>query len=143
MNPYRWAEFVGFLKHFGDLPDPHKWRFAVQLMRMGQLPPVDTLRRAERLPGFHLQPGAAVQAVALRDGQVVLDTTAGRFDADSLIVGTGFVTDLALRPELTEVSPAIARWRSLRAAHGRAHETSRATPNWVALRVHERVQRLT
>src|SRR5262249_2124795 len=30
VNPYRWAEFVGFLRHFGDLPDADKWRFILQ-----------------------------------------------------------------------------------------------------------------
>ena len=45
VNPYRWAEFVGFLKHFGDLPDAQKWRFVSQIMRMGQLPPRDTFQR--------------------------------------------------------------------------------------------------
>lgn len=110
VNPYRWAEFVGFLKHFGDLSDADKWRFMAQLMRMGQLPPADTLRRAQALPGFHLTPGAAVRAVAFVDGSVVLDTEAGRFEADYLILGTGFVTDLARRPELAALAPDIARW---------------------------------
>jgi len=34
VNAYRWAEFVGFLKHHADLPDADKWRFIVQILRM-------------------------------------------------------------------------------------------------------------
>lgn len=110
VNPYRWAEFVGFLKHFADLPDPDKWRFVVQLLRMGQLPPADTLRRAEAQPGFFLQPGAAIEALSERAGAIRLETGAGVFEADFLIVGTGFITDLTLRPELARLAPHIARW---------------------------------
>ena len=53
VNAYRWAEFVGFLRHLGDLPDVDKWRFIRQIVRMGQLPPADTVERARgagRLP---------------------------------------------------------------------------------------------
>lgn len=110
VNAYRWAEFAGFLKHFGELPDADKWRFMAQLMRMGQLPPADTVRRIEALPGFHLHPGAAVSRLSLGAHGIVLDTAAGRFDADYLIVGTGFITDLRLRPELADIEPEIARW---------------------------------
>lgn len=110
VNPYRWAEFVGFLKHFGDLPDADKWRFVAQLSRMGQLPPADTVERARALPGFQLHAGAGVRAVEPHGAGLRLATESGTFDADFLIVATGFVTDLALRPELAQVEPQIARW---------------------------------
>jgi cation diffusion facilitator CzcD-associated flavoprotein CzcO len=111
VNPYRWAEFVGFLKHFGELEDRDKWRFIAQLTRMGQLPPSDTLQRARELPGFHLHAGAAIGRLSSAGASLQLETEAGRFESDFLIVGTGFVTDLSLRPELTQVEPLIARWR--------------------------------
>ena len=110
VNAYRWAEFSGFLKHFFDLPDPEKWRFMRQIQRMGQLPPADTLARASEHPGFHLQPGAAWSALGLSGNTILIETTKGRFEVDFVIVGTGFVTDLTLRPELQELEPAILRW---------------------------------
>jgi cation diffusion facilitator CzcD-associated flavoprotein CzcO len=110
VNPYRWAEFVGFLKHFGELPDADKWRFILQIQRMGQLPPADTYRRASALPGFHLQPNTSFERLSAPDDTIVLDTDQGRFEADFLIVGTGFVTDLGLRPELARLHAQIARW---------------------------------
>jgi len=110
VNPYRWAEFVGFLKHFGDLPDAARWRFMVQVMRMGQLPPADTLRRATAQPGFHMHPGARVHALSHAHGTLSLTTDEGTFEGDFLIVGTGFATDLAQRPELAALAPQIARW---------------------------------
>jgi FAD-dependent urate hydroxylase len=110
VNPYRWAEFVGFLRHFGDLPDPDKWRFVRQIVRMGQLPPTDTYRRATRHAGFHLHPGSDWKAVEARGDSVRVTTEHGTFDCDYVIVGTGFVTDLRLRPELALVEKDIARW---------------------------------
>lgn len=110
VNAYRWAEFVGFLKHHADLPDAEKWRFILQITRMGQLPPVDTLKRARAFTNFHLHPRSAWRSLRLDGDSVVLETDAGLFATDFVIVGTGFVTDLALRPELAHVEEHIARW---------------------------------
>lgn len=111
VNAYRWAEYVGFLKHFGDLPDPDKWRFIREIVRMGQLPPADTHARACLHGGFHLHPGCAWRSLEVEDDVVTIHTRAGeRHQVDFVIVGTGFVTDLALRPELAEVEPHLARW---------------------------------
>jgi FAD-dependent urate hydroxylase len=111
VNAYRWAESVGFLKHLGDLPDADKWRFILQIMRMGQLPPADTYERARRHPGFHLHAGCAWTAVEARGDTVLIRTETGdTHEADFVIVGTGFVTDLRRRPELVEIEPHIARW---------------------------------
>jgi cation diffusion facilitator CzcD-associated flavoprotein CzcO len=111
VNSYRWAEFVGFLRHLGDLPDADKWRFILQILRMGQLPPADTLRRAQAHAAFRLHPGCAWTALEARGDTVTIRTTGGEtHEVDFVIVATGFVTDLRLRPELAEVQPDIARW---------------------------------
>ncbi len=110
VNAYRWAEFVGFLKHHGDLPDPEKWRFVLQILRMGQLPPADTLRRASEHENFHLHAGCGWRGVSVSGDVITLETSDGPIECDFVIVGTGFVTDLSLRPELAHVEPFIARW---------------------------------
>jgi cation diffusion facilitator CzcD-associated flavoprotein CzcO len=112
VNAYRWAEFVGFLKHFGDLSDAQKWRFVRQIARMGQLPPRDTFKRAQELPGFQLLPDTqrfSCTTPGDRD-HIRIATNHGAYQADFLIVGTGFVTDLKLRPELALLESEIARW---------------------------------
>jgi hypothetical protein len=78
---------------------------------MGQLPPADTLERARRHAGFHLHGGCSWAAVE-QHGDGVLIRTAGSdtHEADFVIVGTGFVTDLRRRRELKEIEPFIARW---------------------------------
>jgi cation diffusion facilitator CzcD-associated flavoprotein CzcO len=110
INAYRWAEFVGFLGHLGDLPDADKWRFISQILRMGQLPPSDTLKRAREHAGFFLMPGSRWKSVAMNGDAIAIETESGSYEADFVIVGTGFVTNLALRPELALLESSIARW---------------------------------
>jgi FAD-dependent urate hydroxylase len=110
-NAYRWAEFVGFLRHMGDLPDLQRWRFIRQIVRMGQLPPADTLRRASAHPAFAMHPASPWRSVQMVGDDIVV-TTPTRTDAlDFVIVGTGFTTDLARRPELAALAPHVALWR--------------------------------
>ena len=111
INAYRWAEFVGFLKHMGDVPDPQKWRFVRQIMRMGQLPPADTLRRASEHPNFALCPASPWERIEMRGDSIVVTTPSATHELDFVIVGTGFVTDLARRPELARLAPHVALWR--------------------------------
>jgi cation diffusion facilitator CzcD-associated flavoprotein CzcO len=110
VNSYRWAEFVGFLRHFGDLGDDDKWRFILQILRMGQLPPADTYRRATQNPGFHLHPGTGWSSLEARGDTVRITTDHGLVECDFVIAGTGFVTDLSVRPELRHIEKHIARW---------------------------------
>lgn len=110
VNPYRWAEFVGFLKHHGDLSDEQRWRFVHQIVRMGQLPPADTFRRASSQPNFHLHPGCGIDSVEPLSSGFRLSAGGVAYDLDFLIIGTGFVTDLGLRPELAELEAGIQRW---------------------------------
>ena len=110
VNPYRWAEFVGFLKHHADLPDAERWRFILQILRMGQLPPADTLTRAQSLPGFHLHAGSAWKTLTARGDEIEIACENGVYTVDFVIVATGFVTDLSARPELSALQAHIARW---------------------------------
>lgn len=110
VNPYRWAEFVGFLKHHGDMPDADRWRTILQILRMGQLPPTDTYERACQHASFYLHPGSPWQNVEQVGDKVHLTTPNGTQELDFLIIGTGFVTDLSLRPELANLYPHIALW---------------------------------
>ena len=110
VNPYRWAENTGFLKHHADLPDADRWKFIMQILRMGQLPPTDTYARATQNPNFHLQAGSPWTYVEEHDGKARVTTPKQTFDFDFLIIGTGFVTDLSLRPELQNVYPEVSLW---------------------------------
>lgn len=113
VNPYRWAEFVGFLNHHGDLPDDLKWRFISKILQMGQLPPTDTFKRATTYANFHLRGDCTWNEIRYDAGSKVIriSTSDGVLEVDFVIVGTGFVTDLSVRPELKELYPHIALWK--------------------------------
>ena len=126
-NPYRWAEFAGFLKHHADLPDADKWKFISQLLKMGQLPPRNTYLRAVKHENFTIHPDSPFlkverietgnaagendpNAIGEAGEGVRITTPHGTFDFDFLITGTGFKTDLGLRPELPNLVSDIALW---------------------------------
>jgi len=110
VNPYRWAEFTGFLKHHADLSDAEKWKFAVTFLRKGQLPPADTFARAKEHAGFSVHPGEPWMAAQTSEHTVTVTTTHGQCEFDYLILGTGFITDLSRRPELADIYGGIALW---------------------------------
>ncbi len=111
VNPYRWGEFTGFLKHHADLPDRDKWKFILQLLKMGQLPPAKTYARATAFENFHIHPSSPLASLRHQDKVIQLETPTQKFEADFLIVGTGFQTDLGARPELPHLLPEIALWQ--------------------------------
>lgn len=113
VNPYRWAEFVGFLNHHSDLPDDLRWRFVNKILKMGQLPPTDTYKRAVTFPNFHLHGGCLWKNIQYDElsGDITITTNGEPIVVDFIIVGTGFITDLSVRTELKELYPHIALWR--------------------------------
>lgn len=111
VNPYRWAEFVGFLRHHADMSDANRWRFVRRIIEMGQLPPKDTFERAKRHAHFHLHPNSGWRQVEARGEKVVVRTETEEHVFDFLIMGCGFVTDLSARPELAQVFPHVALWQ--------------------------------
>jgi cation diffusion facilitator CzcD-associated flavoprotein CzcO len=111
-NPRRWMEFSGFLAHYPELPDAQRWAYMHRLFDISQPPPVPTFQRATALPGFAMHPGTAWQQVSSPDGKiVVVETSTGkRFTFDYVMVATGMVVDLSLRPELATITPHFALW---------------------------------
>lgn len=110
INPYRWAEFVGFLKHHSDLSDDLKYKFIAQIIQMGQLPPPDTFARARSHSNFHLHGGCSWKSITDSKDHLTIATSDGNYDVDFIIIGTGFITDLTLRPELEKIVDKIALW---------------------------------
>ena len=110
VNPNRWIEFAGFLRHFADLDDAQKWRFMKLIFDRNQPPPQDTFDRCARHSNFNLHLGSPVTAVKKSDAGILLKTPHAEYSFDFLIVGTGFVVDLSKRPELGRFVDRIARW---------------------------------
>ncbi|EFN57595.1 hypothetical protein CHLNCDRAFT_21314 [Chlorella variabilis] len=113
INPIRFMEFSGFLKHFADLDDTTKYAGIDFFMSYNQPPTNDTFNRAAAFPNFTLHLGSAWQTLTpTADGQQVRIISAkgneGLFDF--LIVSTGLLTDARLRPELGACADQIATW---------------------------------
>lgn len=110
INFMRGIEHAGFFRHFGDLDDLLRWRFMRQVYSLQVPPPPDTFERAVSRSGFHLHLGCPWTATRAIGDQVEVDTPEGRFRFDLVIFGTGFRLDIAGRPELQSILPAVARW---------------------------------
>jgi cation diffusion facilitator CzcD-associated flavoprotein CzcO len=110
INPNRWIEFSGFLRHFGDLDDAMKWRCMKLIFDMNQPPPQDAFERCTRFPNFTLHLDSPLKSPRLENNVIELETPRGVAYADFLIVGTGFAIDFSARPELNRIAPYITRW---------------------------------
>lgn len=112
INPIRYMENSGFLRHFADMDDADKYRGMSFFLNHSQPPTNDTWQRACAYPGFHFHPGAPWLTVrANEDGRAEVTTPQGLHRFDKLILSTGLLTDAKLRPELQLVAAQIATWR--------------------------------
>ncbi|SAI22128.1 monooxygenase [Bordetella ansorpii] len=100
-----------------DLPDEWKWRIR-QYINAQQVPPPhgSTLRVSRHANAFFNQDCAvtSVQEQPARadgtPGPLHISTTQGTFEADFLIVSTGFQIDWAQKPEFASIAPHVRLW---------------------------------
>lgn len=94
-----------------ELPAEWRWRLALSVERRQTPPPHESVRRVAAHANATLLTGAGVEAVE-RDGDaLLLATPRGTIRADFVILGTGFMQDAALRPELGAMAGQIRLWR--------------------------------
>ena len=106
-----WTNFPGFLGHFSELDDTRRWRFMKRIFEL-QAPPTEAaFNEATGDPRFRLHLGAPLDEVAFEGGSIGLRSGDARVTADSLMLGTGYVVDLGMRPELAVIRPHAALWR--------------------------------
>jgi cation diffusion facilitator CzcD-associated flavoprotein CzcO len=110
VNPYRWMESAGFLGHYAEMSDIMRWRFMRHIFELNQPPPQDTFWRCQRHANFAYHTGCPWTSVAMQGAEIAVATPLGDMRFDFLIVGTGFVIDLQLRPELAAIADKIAAW---------------------------------
>lgn len=110
VQPFKWLSFPGFLGHFAELDDAWRWRFMNHLLTLREAFPRETWERAARHPNFRLETGAEWRRCEAAGAAIRLETPKGVFEADFLIVGTGFDVDLARRPEMAGFAGQVALW---------------------------------
>ncbi|CTQ47423.1 NAD(P)-binding domain-containing protein [Roseibium aggregatum] len=106
-----WTNFPGYLGHFAELPDIERWRFS-KLYNSFQVPPTqDQFDRAVSHPNFTMQLGQIVRSVTVEGDKLHIRTDETALEVDHILLGTGYVQDLSLRPELQHIVPQVAFWR--------------------------------
>jgi cation diffusion facilitator CzcD-associated flavoprotein CzcO len=113
INPIRFMENAGFLRHFADLPDAAKYESMDFFLNHSQPPTNDTFTRASAYPGFFLHLGEPwLQVEQISEG-VRVTTPKASHDYAFIVASTGLLTDVSLRPELAAVAADIAHWRDV------------------------------
>lgn len=110
VNPIRQMEVSGMIERFHALPDADKYAVISHFFKFNQPPTNDTFERAAAWPGFHLHQGSPWLDVTPFGNGVEVTAPQGKAAFDFLIISTGLVSDLSLRPELKLVENHIARW---------------------------------
>ena len=111
INKGRGSATPGFFEGWAGLPAAEKWRILAYLHDLQAPPPHETVLRTVRHAGFRIHFGTELRGAVRWDAAVRLSLPdGGVVQADFLILGTGFDTDLRRSPELDGVAGAIATW---------------------------------
>ena len=101
---------IGYHHGWAALPDDQRWSLMAYIQDLQAPPPHETVHRVLRL-GAGINLGWAVTRAAREGDGVRLDFANGQTRRhDVLILGTGFLVDIAQVPELAEIAPHIALW---------------------------------
>lgn len=94
------------------LPDEWKWRIRHYINAQQVPPPHGSTLRVSRHDNAFFNLGCAVQSATVVGDKLHVQTTAGRFMLDFLIISTGFAIDWSLRPEFADIAPHVKLWSS-------------------------------
>jgi FAD-dependent urate hydroxylase len=102
---------IGFVNGYRAMSEEWRWRTMYYADDTASPPPRNSTQRVSRHRNAFFHLGSAVEAVGVCDGHVVVRTSRGKtFDADFIILGTGFTVETTARPEIAHFADAIATW---------------------------------
>lgn len=113
INKGRGSTGPGFHMGWDALSLEERWDLVVYMHDAQAPPPHETVKRALRLPGFHIHLATPVHSARRGDAGVLLDLGGREVRHDFLIIGTGFVVDMKRVPELADFALHIARWQDV------------------------------
>lgn len=111
VNKFTGIGSPGTVHGFQALPDEWKWRFLHYVLTEQTPPPHDSTLRVSSHPNARFHLGAPVLSVREHGDEIRVTTPHGEYGLDFLILATGFMVDLARRPELAAFAPHIRLWR--------------------------------
>ena len=98
VNKSKWTAFPGFLRGFAALDDATQWRFYTYIFDEQVPPPLESVLRCERHPGFSMRFAEAWTDVRADDAGVTVTTAKGEHRFDAVVFATGFDVDLRSGP---------------------------------------------
>jgi cation diffusion facilitator CzcD-associated flavoprotein CzcO len=114
VNPHRWIEFVGFLKHFPDLSDETRWRVNLHFKKVDQPPARWGFAAAHAHDAFTMHSGSPwLELHQQAGGSIEVTTPKDRLEFDYLICATGSAIDFDQRTELAAFRDDILTWRDM------------------------------
>lgn len=113
LHCFKWGAFTGFMKCFIDLTDDQKYSFAARMYEMGQPPVPEQVESAFKLENFSIHYSSPWTNVHENNNQITIETPTGNYQADFLIIATGWECDLESRPELVHLVDKIAKWKDV------------------------------
>ncbi len=114
INPHRWIEFVGFLKHFPDLTDETRWLVNLHFKKIDQPPARWGFAAAHAHDAFSMHAGSPwLDLHQQDDGSIEVTTPKARMAFDYLICATGSAIDFDQRTELGAFRDDILTWRDV------------------------------
>lgn len=104
----------GFTAGFADLPDEWRWRFMQYSFHTQTPSPRGSTLRVSRHPNAYFHFGKATTRVEPRgDGVIIHFADGTSYDADFVILGTGFVIDPLARSEFGDTASEILLWQDV------------------------------
>jgi len=111
-NPRRRMENSGYLAHFPELPDTHRWAYVHHLYTIGQGPPEPTYTKAMSYAAISLHPGTPWEQMEMTPENTIKVQSGGQtLEFDYVIAATGNTADLTARPEFGSLIEDIALWK--------------------------------
>jgi len=104
----------GFTAGFAALPDAWRWRFLQYAFSCQTPPPHGSTLRVSRHPNAFFHFGKAVDTIRESDdGLTIRFADRSSYDADFVILGTGFTVDPLARAEFGDDADKILLWRDV------------------------------
>lgn len=107
------SRWIGYHRHFIDLPDEMKWAYSLADLELGVPPPRDTYYESIRDPRFHIFGNAGIERLSYSDNKIVGMYGSAEFRHDFMICGTGSNNSIFAQAELQPLLPFIKVWKDV------------------------------